>query len=572
MAPVLREDLIVGIKSNGAGFDLRRAPVQQADRASAPRVAVYLRVSTGRQAEHDLSIPDQRAQTHAWVAQRGWCLVAEYVEPGASATDDRRPEFQKMIERACDGENAFDVIVVHSFSRFFRDAFGLEFYVRKLAKHGIRLVSITQELGDDPAQVMMRQVIALFDEYQSRENAKHVLRSMKENARQGYWNGARPPFGYQAVEVERRGSRIKKKLAIDPVEAETVRLIFRLFLEGDGRSGPMGVKAIAVWLNTHGYRTRGGATWGLGPVHTLLAHPVYAGRMRFNHMEARSRRPKTSSEQVFAGVPAIIEPATFEQVQSLLKTRNPRVTAPRVVTGPVLLTGLAVCATCRGAMTLRTGTSKTGKVHRYYTCSSCARHGRTACKGRSIRMDKLDSLVTTHLADRLFQPERLRALLASLAGRRAEKAAAVDERLKLLEQEAFEADERLRRLYKLVEEGAADPDELLLDRITALRADRDRARAALERARAAVRPVVDISPIVVERFGEAMRDRLTTGEISFRKAYLGSIVDRVEVDDGEIRIVGRKDVLERAVMANGAPMSGVRSFVRKWRTRQDSNL
>jgi Resolvase, N terminal domain len=60
---------------------------------------------------------------------------------------------------------------VHSFSRFFRDAFGLEFYVRKLAKHGVRLVSITQELGDDPAQVMMRQVIALFDEYQSKENA-----------------------------------------------------------------------------------------------------------------------------------------------------------------------------------------------------------------------------------------------------------------------------------------------------------------------------------------------------------------------------------------------------------------
>lgn len=88
---------------------------------------------------------------------------------------------------------------------------------------------------------------------------------------------------------------------------------------------------------------------------------------------------------------------------------------------------------------------------------------------------------------------------------------------------------------------------------------------ARERARAAVRPAVDISPIVVERFGEAMRERLTTGEIPFRKAYLGSIVDRVEVDDGEIRIVGRKDVLEQAVMANGAPIPGVRSFTPKWR-------
>lgn len=184
-----------------------------------------------------------------------------------------------MIERACDGENAFDVIVAHSF-------FGLEFYVRKLAKHGVRLVSITQEPGDDPAQVMMRQVIALFDEYQSKENAKHVLRSMKENARQGYWNGARPPFGYTAIEVERRGARIKKRLAIDPVEAETVRLIFKLFLEGDQGSGPMGIKSITVWLNEHGYRTRGGATWAIGPVHTLLSHSVYGSRMRFNHSDA----------------------------------------------------------------------------------------------------------------------------------------------------------------------------------------------------------------------------------------------------------------------------------------------
>jgi site-specific DNA recombinase len=121
--------------------------------------AVYLPVSTGRQAEHDLSMLDQRAQTQAWAAQRGWSVVAEYVD-GTSATDDKRPEFQKMIERACDGENTFDVIVVHSFSRFFRDAFGLEFYVRKLAKFGVRLMSITQELGDDPAQVMILSSVA----------------------------------------------------------------------------------------------------------------------------------------------------------------------------------------------------------------------------------------------------------------------------------------------------------------------------------------------------------------------------------------------------------------------------
>jgi site-specific DNA recombinase len=77
-----------------------------------------------------------------------------------------------------------------------RDSFQLELYIRKLAKVGVRPVSITHELGEDPAQVMMRQVMALFDEYQSRENGKHVLRAMKENARQGFCNGSRLPPGY----------------------------------------------------------------------------------------------------------------------------------------------------------------------------------------------------------------------------------------------------------------------------------------------------------------------------------------------------------------------------------------
>jgi site-specific DNA recombinase len=537
--------------------------------ARTPKVAIYLRVSTGRQAEHDLSIPDQRTQTNSWVAQRGWSVAAEFVEAGASATDDRRPEFQKLIGRACEG--AFDIVVVHSFSRFFREAFGLEFYVRKLAKHGVRLVSITQELGDDPAQVMMRQVIALFDEYQSKENAKHVLRSMKENARQGYWNGARPPFGYKAMEVERRGTRSKKKLVIDTVEAETVRLVFRLFLEGDGRTGPLGVKAVAVWLNERGYRTRSGSTWGIGPIHAMLTHPVYSGRMRFNRSEARSRRRKSEPEHVFAEVPAIIEVPAFERVQALLKARNPRVVAPRVVTGPILLTGLAVCASCRGAMTLRTGTSKNGRVHRYYACSTCARHGRTVCKGRSIRMDKLDTLVTQQWLNRLLEPGRLSAMLASLAARRATKAAGVDVRLLAIEKEAHEVSTRLRRLYQLVEDGTADVDDLLKGRIATLKADRDRLHATLDRARSQTRRPIDIGPSLVRRFTQTMREKLTGGEISFRKAYLGSIIDRVEVDDRQIRIVGRKDVLERAIAADGAPVSGVRSFVRKWRTGQDSN-
>ena len=58
------------------------------------------------------------------------CVDDPKVQPINVMWGARRP----ALARACDGENAFDVIIMHSFSRFFRDAFGLEFYVRKLAE------------------------------------------------------------------------------------------------------------------------------------------------------------------------------------------------------------------------------------------------------------------------------------------------------------------------------------------------------------------------------------------------------------------------------------------------------
>ncbi len=50
------------------------------------RAALYLRVSTGRQADNDLSVPDQRRKATSYCASRGWEIVADYVEPGVSAT------------------------------------------------------------------------------------------------------------------------------------------------------------------------------------------------------------------------------------------------------------------------------------------------------------------------------------------------------------------------------------------------------------------------------------------------------------------------------------------------------
>jgi DNA invertase Pin-like site-specific DNA recombinase len=183
----------------------RTAP--QRDPLAPRRAALYLRVSTGRQAAGDVSIPSQRDLTRRFCEAQGWVVTAEFVEPGASATDDRRPAFQRMLDEATGADRRFDIICIHAFSRFYRNGAEMELTIRKLRKHGVEVVSVTQPTGDDPSQEMMRQIIGIFDEYPSRENGKNVTRAMRESAKQGFWNGTTPPLGYRIVAAERRVPR-----------------------------------------------------------------------------------------------------------------------------------------------------------------------------------------------------------------------------------------------------------------------------------------------------------------------------------------------------------------------------
>ena len=220
---------------------------------------------------------------------------------------------------------------------------------------------------------------------------------------------------------------------------------------------------------------------------------------------------------------------------------------------------------------LRTSTSENGRVYRYYTCSNCATKGKTVCKGRSIPMEKLDRLVTEHLMERLFKPERLSAILASLSVRRAEKAETLNGRLLALQKEVADAEDRLARLYRLVEEGLTDLDDVLKDRLTALKAGRDRATAALVRAKEHSASQIQIDPALIERFGRLMRENFSTGSVPFRKAYLHSLIDRIEVDDAQIRVKGSKDLLEKAVLASQNGEAWCSQMSTKWRARRDSN-
>lgn len=491
------------------------------------------------------------------------------MEPGASATNDRRPEFQRMIEAGTSKPAPFDVVIVHSFSRFFRDHFELEFYVRKLAKNGVRLVSITQEMGDDPMHVMMRQIMALFDEYQSKENAKHVMRALKENARQGFWNGSLPPIGYRTVAAETRGAKVKKKLEIDPLHADTVRLIYRLALEGDGTIGHMGVKNIVSHLNRNRIFTRDGGRWGIGQVHRILTRRTYIGEHEFNK-RSKTKALNPASEVVVVHVPPIIDRQTFDAVQALLKARHPTVTPSAFISGPTLLTGLIHCARCGGAMTIRTGK---GGRYRYYACSTRARQGPTGCKGMSVPMEKLDNLVASHLEDRLLKPERLEAILAAVLDRRQARSERQREHIAELNKRAAESDLRLKRLYDAIEAGVADIDDpALKDRLDSLKAIRDQAKADAERALAMLQQSGSqaVTAQTLNRFARTARERMRLPGGGYRRDHLRALAQRVEVADGEVRIIGSKSRLLQTLVANGSA-NAVPSQGLKWRSGRDSN-
>ncbi len=539
------------------------------------RCIIYARVSTARQAEQNISIPDQLKRARKYAAARGFEIVGEYVERGASARDDRRPQFQAMIEAALKAPKPFDLILVHSFSRFFRDEVHFELYRRRLEKRGIGVVSITQEMSDGPGGEITRRVIALMDEMRSKEDAKHVHRGMQENARQGFWNGATPPFGYKAVAAEKRGDKIKKKLAIDPSNAEIVRLIFKLFLEGDGESGPLGVKKIASWLNTRGYKTPRGGAYYLGRVHAMLTNETYTGTAWFNRKDSRSGETRPRDKWIRLSVPAIISTDDFQRVQLMLKDRRPTMTPPRLSSSDVLLSGVAVCEGCGKPLMMTTGK---GGAYRYYKCSGKYLKGR--CEGAtaiSIREEKLDELVLGGITDKLLTPIRTREIVEAVAKRRDGSRDADSHTLNQLRGQLTQANKRVRNLLDAVAEGITGDTELFKEALSSAEAEREELMRLIQEQEAQAKEA--LAPITLQEARIAsghLKWLIKEAPAEMKKRYVRAFVSEIVVGKSKIIISGPKDALAEAMTGTppthlSAASGPVRSFVREWRTGEDSN-
>ena len=267
--------------------------------------------------------------------------------------------------------------MVYSFSRAFRNQIEQELTVQTLRKQKVELISHAEPLANDDTGDMFRKFIGIVNEYQSKETSRSTMRTMKANAKLGYSNGGIIPYGYKSVDAEVIGNKPKKKLAIEPVEAETVIRAFDLAKDGDGTSGPLGTKKIAEWLNARGYRSRNGSLFGTGTIHEMLTRRAYTGVRNFNEFARKGDgERKAQSEIVECEIPAIIDQATFEAVQALLVSRHPRARGPRLTSAPSLLGGLVRCdceQSC--SLTTATGTSRTGVIYAYYKCVQAIKEG-----------------------------------------------------------------------------------------------------------------------------------------------------------------------------------------------------
>lgn len=291
----------------------------------------------------------------------------------------------------------------------------------------------------------------------------------------------------------------------------------------------------------------------------------YSGRLRFNLRCAKTRELKPAGDIVHASVPAIIEPEIFQQVQDCLSENSPKKRAPRIIASPTLLTGLLKCGTCGGAMTISTG--KSGR-YRYYACSRRQCSGSAICPGRRVSMDKLDTLIIEEFCRQVLAPDRLDALLqgvldTSIAGLTDRRA-----RLEAAKKEQVEAQKGMDRLLHAIEAGLISLDDAgLKDR---LQQARTRLSAIQETIHALERQTTggkaDVTPAKVAAFGRLLGDSLRSGPPTLRKAYLRLLVERIDLNDDQIRMIGPIGQLERALETKDfQAMPMVPSSVREWR-------
>lgn len=299
---------------------------------------IYARYSCDKQTEQ--SIEGQIHVIRDFAEREGYAIVGEYIDRAKSAKTAKRPEFLRMISDS--GKRIFDYILVYKLDRFSRNRYDSAFYKQKLRANGVKLISATEVLSDNPESIITEALLEAMAEFYSAELGQKTKRGMRESALKCQTTGAVPPLGYKWGE--------DKKLHIDPATAEIPRIAFRMYADGKGK------REIAETLNSKGYRTRRGKLFTFNSFGEMLKNKKYIGVYTYGDEIA-----------IEGGCPALIDCEEFERVQKLLEITKK---APARAGAKVdyLLSGKLYCGICGEKLTGTHGTSRNGSKHRYYKC------------------------------------------------------------------------------------------------------------------------------------------------------------------------------------------------------------
>ena len=490
------------------------------------RVALYARVSSDKQ-DVDLSVSAQLKALREYAVRHGHQVVREFVDEAESGRTVNRPVFQEMIAEARKKARPFGGILVWKLSRFARNREDSIIHKSLLRKHGVQVISINEPVDNTPTGRMLEGMIEVIDEFYSSNLAEDVVRGMREASSRGFWVNSGRPYGYRRVLVD-DGSKQRVRLAEDETVSWVVRRIF------EEAFGGKGVKEIANGLNEDGVSSPKGKRWGRGQVHRLLTNEIYTGTLVWGTNGKYHRDSGLAPVRVANAFPGIIDPPTFQALQSDLRGRAPRVAAPRRVSSPYLLSGLLRCAECGASMYGMA--AKSGKFH-YYVCASAYRLGRTACSMTSAPRDLLDRLVTEAVQEVIMKSDHIEELLRITNEELSRSLAGLGDRIDGLNNQASEIDQRLDRLYDAVEKSKLTLDDLA-PRIQDLRTKREHLARAISESKEAIEnggnELLDREAIV--GYLSELPEILQLGTVAERRTVLKSFITEIVKDRDHVII------------------------------------
>jgi site-specific DNA recombinase len=362
---------------------------------------LYLRVSSRGQVETDydpegLSLPAQRRKCYERAAALNLVLdEEEVVDAGLSAMSiEKRKGYQQLIERVS-RDDSISFVMIYATSRLNRNFEEDAVMNLTLRAYGVRLISATEDINEDDLHGrMLRGIMAVINDFQSRANGADIRYKMSQKAMIGGTPGWVPP-GYKNVRETFEG-RAVNTVVLDPDRAKFVPLAFEWFA-----TGQYTYEELRDRLNEVGFRSRPTRSRPAGPVskHTveaLLRNRYYLGYVTWNGVEYRGRHQPLVTQEL------------FDRVQVVL-TNLPGA-GGRQRRYNHYLKGLLWCERCGRRLILNRARSATGAFYFYYLC-----RGRQArsCDLPYLRVADLEHQVAEHYRT-VELPDALRQRLLEL--------------------------------------------------------------------------------------------------------------------------------------------------------------